>query len=920
VAYGSSCVRISRLVAPLSLTAAALVLWAAPAQAAACPAVDPSTGAVTPAPTSGVQWAGCNLAGADLAGADMSSGNLNGADFTNANLANVKLTGTDLMSADLTGASLRGANLMETMLSGATLTGTTLTDVSSGLISGTPAALPSSWILANGYLAGPGADLQYADLGDTDLTNADLSSANLTDAALPQATLTGVNLTGATLTGVKSGGISGTPASLPANWLVRAGFLLGPAANLDSAYLAGTDLSGVTLTGADLNNADLNGASLSNSNLDDVLLNGANLTGVSLAGASLAGVQSSRITGTPASLPAGWQVTGGYLIGPGADLSSADLSSFSLGGADLAGTNLSDATLIDTTLSSAKLTGADLSGATADGANFSGAQLTQAKLTGSVLSEANLTGAQFAGANLTDAGLSDSTVTDAGLSGATLAGASGVGISGSPASLPAHWSIRGGYLIGPRTGTDLTDASFSKVNLTGVDFSGLNLLRTTFDHANLTRANLTKANLTGDDFTSANLTRADLAGATVSSTIFAGTVWSHTTCPNGTSSSTHPHGWCFPPPPSSGFTARRLPMPSDALPNSFIPDALSCASATQCTGGGYYFSTSGTYPPALLRWANKKWSASSAPLPRGASTSPQSLAAVTSMACPSLTRCLAGGNYMNSTGGQAMLLSWSGQKWTAARAPLPANAAPDPNATVYGMSCPSVSVCFAVGQYGNTAAGQDGLILRRSGGKWSAAAAPIPAGSTPVASLNAVSCPSVTLCFAAGWHANAAGQFRPLMLRWSAGKWVVVKVPLPAAAIAAGSQAVDGLACPSATRCIATGYYQAVQGRQRGLLLIRSGKNWTAATAPLPAGAASNPGVTLNAVSCASASRCRVVGGYTNTASQSVGLLLSWSGTSWKAVAAPRSAYMLRAISCPTTARCVAVSNGIGQPVGLTGP
>src|SRR5262249_32860040 len=157
----------------------------------------------------------------------------------------------------------------------------------------------------------------------------------------------------------------------------------------------------------------------------------------------------------------------------------------------------------------------------------------------------------------------------------------------------------------------------------------------------------------------------------------------------------------------------------------------------QCTGGGYYFSTSETYPPALLRWASKKWSASSAPLPRDASTSPRALAAVTSMACPSPVRCLAGGNYQTQLSGQAMLLSWSGQRWTAARAPLPANAAPDPNATVAGMSCPSVSACFAVGQYGNTAAGQDGLILRRSGGKWSAAAAPVPAGSIPVASLNA---------------------------------------------------------------------------------------------------------------------------------------------------------------------------------------
>ena len=237
------------LVTSFCLVGAGLVFSAGPAAAATCPTVDPGTGAVSPAPFPGVQWPGCDLTGANLASGDISGGNLFGANLTNADLTGAVLTSTDLMSADLTNANLTDADLKQAMLSGTTMAGATLTGVSSGFISGTPASLPSGWILANNYLVGPGANLQFAGLSGSDLTNADLSNADLTNAKLAQVTLTGATLTGATLTGVMSGGIVGTPASLPQNWSVKAGYLLGPGAVVGGATLSNLDLSGLTLTG-----------------------------------------------------------------------------------------------------------------------------------------------------------------------------------------------------------------------------------------------------------------------------------------------------------------------------------------------------------------------------------------------------------------------------------------------------------------------------------------------------------------------------------------------------------------------------------------------------------------------------------------------------------------------------------------------
>ena len=88
--------------------------------------------------------------------------------------------------------------------------------------------------------------------------------------------------------------------------------------NANTALVAVLD---VNLSGA---SADLTGADLTGANLY-----GADLTGAVLTGADLSGIRSGNITGTP-TLPSGYQMVNGYIIGPGADLSGADLT-----GADL---------------------------------------------------------------------------------------------------------------------------------------------------------------------------------------------------------------------------------------------------------------------------------------------------------------------------------------------------------------------------------------------------------------------------------------------------------------------------------------------------------------------------------------------------------------------------------------------------------
>jgi len=146
-------------------------------------------------------------------------------------------------------------------------------------------------------------------------------------------------------------------------------------ANLSGALLNNADLSDANLTNATLTGANLGGAELSGADLTSATLTNATLSGATLTDTTLTNVKSGGITGDGSTtLPTVWQLIDGYLIGPAADLTDADLS-----GADL----------ISAVLPGANLTDADLSGATLTGV-LNGATLTNATLMGADLSSATL--------------------------------------------------------------------------------------------------------------------------------------------------------------------------------------------------------------------------------------------------------------------------------------------------------------------------------------------------------------------------------------------------------------------------------------------------------------------------------------------------------------------------------------------------
>lgn len=496
-----------------------------------CPTVS-SSGTVTPAPKPGVDWQNCSLTNADLSGANL----------TGANLENTYLTAANLSDANLSNANLTEAVFTSATLSGAKLTGAILTGAMSGKITGTPAALPVNWDLVNGYLLGPGANVQHgsfpglnltgADLAGAllyadDFTGANLSGADFANAQLVDITLTRTDISGANLDvllaeDLSSGGVTASPTTtLPQDYSLLDGYLMGPYANLDSADLAGLDLSGI-----DLQNASLTGADIS---------------GTALGGATLTDIRTGGLSGTPASLPPSMFITSGYLVGPGVGLEEAVLSDLNLAGADLAEANLGNATLTDTDLAGANLAGATIEAATLSGADLSGANVTGVDAKWAVLSGADLSGADFSGADLEFARITSANLNNADLAAANLTDIMAGIVTGTPAGLPAHWEIVQGYLLGPTVvfpqgadlkgvnfsdadleGAGLDSADLSSATLIGTDFRGTQLFQTNFQNSDLSGANLSAAYLDGVNLTDADLSGASLASAGVVSTNLSG--------------------------------------------------------------------------------------------------------------------------------------------------------------------------------------------------------------------------------------------------------------------------------------------------------------------------------------------------------------------------------------------------------------
>ena len=383
-----------------------------------------------------------------------------------------------------------------------------------------------------------------------------------------------------------------------------------------------------------------------------------------------------------------------------------------------------------------------------------------------------------------------------------------------------------------------------------------------------------------------------------------------------------------PAPPPSWFATKTL-LPSNVAANLSVNlSSIACLSASRCVAVGTYGQGNpGQLSDGLLLtgWGSS-WTPAKAPLPsNGASGS------LSSVACPSPSECVAVGTYTDSSGEHGLIVTGSGASWTAAEAPLPANAGTPASVTLTAVTCASPSACVVVGSY-NT----HGLLLTSSGSSWTAIKAPLPAGlPSGYVYLDSVACASASQCAAVGIYQenDVLGSQRALLLTGSGSSWTARKVPLPGNAAGGPYIGLDSIACASVSQCAAVGYYSDTSAGIDGLLLSGLGSKWAPAEARLPPGAAGSFNSENFHVACASAATCVTAMLYPESSDTIHGALLSGLGSSWITAKAPLPAgatgipsYGSPAfpVACPSSNACIVAGDyldpsGDAQPLVLTG-
>ena len=228
------------------------------------------------------------------------------------------------------------------------------------------------------------------------------------------------------------------------------------------------------------------------------------------------------------------------------------------------------------------------------------------------------------------------------------------------------------------------------------------------------------------------------------------------------------------------------------------------------------------------------------------------------------------------------------------------------------VACTSAQNCMAVGWYQASGRGSVYFTLAESwnGQAWRIVAIPSPQHRGGGAQLNAISCVSSTDCMAVGQSLifTSTGNLVPSPLAevWNGSKWTIVPTPK----LRNSGASLDGIACTSASSCMAVGN-KGTPTSPNDLTLAESwnGTSWKLVpTPPPPTG-----GTTLLRVSCTSSASCMAVGYYGFNGSNDSQITLSeqWNGTRWRILTTPNpgNSGALGGVACFSASACMATGD-----------
>ena len=215
-----------------------------------------------------------------------------------------------------------------------------------------------------------------------------------------------------------------------------------------------------------------------------------------------------------------------------------------------------------------------------------------------------------------------------------------------------------------------------------------------------------------------------------------------------------------------------------------IGSAVSCSGARACTVVGMPETQAPPFLPAAYRWNGRTCSFQQLPAPLG-------FANVYGVSCPSASLCFAvGGADLRIGGSPSFVDRWTGRAWVGENTPTV------PNSALVDVSCASTTACTAVGVTLTTnryeiVDGSQPLVERWNGTNWSIQ----PVLGLAGGELGSVSCPSRRGCVALGSARSGAVAAE----RWNGSRWARQRIPSP------GYPFIFNMSCSSMTSCMAVG-------------------------------------------------------------------------------------------------------------------
>ncbi len=332
---------------------------------------------------------------------------------------------------------------------------------------------------------------------------------------------------------------------------------------------------------------------------------------------------------------------------------------------------------------------------------------------------------------------------------------------------------------------------------------------------------------------------------------------------------------------------------------------VSCATGSSCTAVG----TAVANTTLAESWAGTKWTIEPTTAP-----DKSTLSNLASVSCTAATACLAVGSYYSSLGSGWLPLAelWNGSSWTIRPPPTPSEGSND---VLSYVQCATAKACMAVGSYYSSATSQTvPLVEFWDGSTWTIQTVSLPSGASG-GQLFGVSCPSMTACTAVGIYYTALGgpsEELALAESWNGTNWSLQPTPNP---ISNASYSLNAVWCLSAKSCNAVGRIF-TGSNEETLAESWDGTTWSIRPTPNPS--ASTYSYLANLSCDPSGVPCKAVGTSGNET-----LVESWDGTTWSTQTTPQPANSTRSsfsdVSCTAANACTAVGQYLDGKEGPTG-